>query len=138
MKTKTDPTARQVGGYHYSRLPYQPIRLCAELRLDFFRGNIIKYLIRAPHKGGRIDLEKARHYCQLAYHYAIPARPKLYTHEECNLIRFAEDNALTPRLAGIVTLIVQGHWRRVEDAITDLLALYPKDSPEGQPPTATI
>ena len=30
-----------------------------------FQGNVIKYVIRYPYKGGIQDLEKIKHYCDL-------------------------------------------------------------------------
>ena len=33
--------------------------------LTIFQGNVIKYVIRYPYKGGIEDLEKIKHYCDL-------------------------------------------------------------------------
>lgn len=57
----------QIGGTHYTDLPHQPIDLIARLDLDFFQGNVVKYLSRYEHKGGIEDLEKAADYCQKAH-----------------------------------------------------------------------
>lgn len=56
----------QVGGSHYKDMRFQPIELISLLGLDFFQGNVVKYVSRHHAKGGRDDLDKARHYCQLA------------------------------------------------------------------------
>ena len=56
----------QVGGSHYKDMRFQPIELISLLGLDFFQGNVVKYVSRHHEKGGRDDLDKARHYCQLA------------------------------------------------------------------------
>lgn len=56
----------QVGGSHYKNMRFQPIELISLLGLDFFQGNVVKYVSRHHEKGGREDLDKARHYCQLA------------------------------------------------------------------------
>lgn len=56
----------QVGGSHYKNMRFQPIELISLLGLDFFQGNVVKYVARHHAKGGRDDLDKARHYCQLA------------------------------------------------------------------------
>lgn len=56
-------TARQgqVDGQHYIQHKIQPWDVIAEYGLDFWEGNVIKYLLRR--KGMRlIDLKKARHY----------------------------------------------------------------------------
>ena len=62
-----DTTSTQVGGTHYAALPYQPIELIARLDLDFFQGNVVKYLSRYEYKGGIEDLKKAADYCQKAH-----------------------------------------------------------------------
>ena len=48
---------------------FQPIELIGLLSLDFFQGNVVKYVARHHKKGGREDLAKALHYCQLAMSY---------------------------------------------------------------------
>jgi Protein of unknwon function (DUF3310) len=59
--------ARQVGGAHYVSQAIQPWDAMqawmspAEFA-GFLRGNAIKYIARCNVKGGREDLEKARHY----------------------------------------------------------------------------
>ena len=57
----------QVGGNHYISKTIQPWdAMEAWMRPDEFsgylRGNVIKYMARCNDKGGREDLEKARHY----------------------------------------------------------------------------
>lgn len=59
----------QVGGSHYKNMRFQPIELISLLGFDFFQGNVVKYVSRHHEKGGRDDLDKARHYCQLAMSY---------------------------------------------------------------------
>jgi hypothetical protein len=55
----------QIGGTHYKVLPYQPIELISKLNLNYFQGNIVKYISR--NKDNKIeDLKKAKHYCELA------------------------------------------------------------------------
>ena len=51
----------QVGGSHYLKA-IQPWDIIRAWALGFHRGNIVKYVLRAPLKNGREDLEKARHY----------------------------------------------------------------------------
>lgn len=55
----------QVGGNHYKGLRMQPAELIATLGLDFFSGNILKYISRYKNKGGLEDLRKAEHYVML-------------------------------------------------------------------------
>ncbi len=52
---------RQVGGSHYKRA-IQPWDIISEWEMNFWEGNIQKYLLRHKHKNRREDLEKARHY----------------------------------------------------------------------------
>jgi len=55
---------RQVGGSHYKEKgsSMQPWAIIDAWGLDFYGGNVLKYLLRAKHKGGLEDLQKARHY----------------------------------------------------------------------------
>lgn len=52
---------RQTGGSHYLKA-IQPWDYIAANKLDFFEGNIVKYVTRWRQKGGVEDLRKARHY----------------------------------------------------------------------------
>ncbi len=40
----------------------QPWAIIDAWGLDFYAGNVLKYILRAKHKGGLEDLQKARHY----------------------------------------------------------------------------
>lgn len=53
----------QVGGDHYRQTPIQPWDIIDAWGLDFYRGNALKYLLRAGRKGPALeDLRKCRHY----------------------------------------------------------------------------
>lgn len=52
---------KQVGGTHYKKA-IQPWDIIHVWGLGYWRGNILKYVLRAPYKNGKEDLEKARHY----------------------------------------------------------------------------
>lgn len=54
-----------MGGGHYKTLPIQPVQYIHANGIGYFEGNVIKYVTRWRHKGGRADLEKARHYIDL-------------------------------------------------------------------------
>ncbi len=58
-------TARQVGGFHYKKLKLQPTEYIHKNNLSYMEGNVIKYVSRHKHKGGRDDIEKAIHYLEL-------------------------------------------------------------------------
>jgi hypothetical protein len=58
---------RQVAGEHYTNKSIQPWDamedwMSEEKFLGYLQGNIIKYVARCDEKGGKTDLEKARHY----------------------------------------------------------------------------
>ena len=55
----------QVGGDHYSKHNIQPIDYIIANEMNFCEGNVIKYITRYKDKGGRKDLEKAKHYIDL-------------------------------------------------------------------------
>ena len=52
----------QVGGEHYKKNAVQPWDYIVSNELGYLEGNIVKYVTRWKSKGGRQDLEKARHY----------------------------------------------------------------------------
>ena len=62
---ETFPKDRQVGGDHYASFLIQPWTFIRTNELTFFQGNVIKYVMRYPYKGGIEDLEKIKHYCDL-------------------------------------------------------------------------
>lgn len=55
----------QIGGKHYKELKIQPIEYIQANGLDFFEGNVVKYISRHRYKNGKQDLEKAKHYIDL-------------------------------------------------------------------------
>lgn len=64
FRTPKPAFERQVGGSHYKDKgsSMQPWAIIDAWELDFYGGNVLKYLLRAKHKGGLEDLQKARHY----------------------------------------------------------------------------
>ncbi len=69
MTTKQDldrifPSMNQIGGEHY-KLNIQPFHFIMENNLNFFQGNVIKYVVRYQKKGEIQDLNKIIHYCEL-------------------------------------------------------------------------
>ena len=63
LEDQGDILARQVGGSHYKRA-CQPWEIIEEWELNYWAGNIIKYVLRYPYKNGVEDLEKAAHYLE--------------------------------------------------------------------------
>ena len=52
----------QIGGQHYRKQPLEHWDIVAMMELDYYQGNITKYVMRWRDKGGIEDLKKARHY----------------------------------------------------------------------------
>lgn len=63
LEDNGDIMSRQVGGNHYKRA-CQPWEIIEEWELNYWAGNIIKYVLRYPYKNGVEDLEKAKHYLE--------------------------------------------------------------------------
>ena len=49
---------------HYSNLPMEPWDFIQQNKLDFFEGNVVKYICRWKNKGGVDDLRKAITYIE--------------------------------------------------------------------------
>lgn len=54
----------QVGGSHYES-SIQPTDYIYANNLDFFEGNVVKYVTRWRNKNGVEDLRKAKHYLEM-------------------------------------------------------------------------
>ena len=52
---------KQIGGNHYRKYRVQPSQFVTENKLLYPEGCVIKYVIRHQDKGGKQDLEKAKH-----------------------------------------------------------------------------
>ena len=61
-RTKDEPVHLN---QHYKKGAMQPWDIIDEWQLDFYEGNVLKYLLRAKHKGSQLDdYIKAKHYLQ--------------------------------------------------------------------------
>ena len=56
---------KQVSGTHYKGCKIQPIEYIHANGLDYFQGNVVKYVTRHKDKNGKGDIEKAIHYLEL-------------------------------------------------------------------------
>ena len=70
VEEEQHPLKRQVGGDHYLNMGTQPIDVMkatftSEQLEGFLRGNVLKYLMRYPHKNGVTDVKKAQHYMEM-------------------------------------------------------------------------
>ena len=61
----SNPYDKQVGGDHYSKMKIQPAEFINKNKMLFAEGNAIKYICRHNNKGGKQDLEKAKHYIDM-------------------------------------------------------------------------
>lgn len=52
----------QIGGKHYESMAIQPWEIIEKNGLDFWEGNVVKYVLRYKDKNGAEDLRKALHY----------------------------------------------------------------------------
>ena len=52
---------KQVGGKHYIKYKIQPSQFVTVNKLLYPEGSVIKYVVRHQDKGGKQDLEKAKH-----------------------------------------------------------------------------
>lgn len=62
-ETKESVKSTQIGGTHYQKA-IQPWDIISEWELDFWEGNVLKYLLRWKFKDGVKDLKKAKHYLE--------------------------------------------------------------------------
>lgn len=63
---------QEVGGTHYKDCAIQPVKYIYENNLDFFAGNVVKYITRFRAKNGKEDLLKAKHYIELLIELEYP------------------------------------------------------------------
>lgn len=56
---------KQVGGTHYEKMGIQPVEYIHANGLDFFEGNVVKYVTRHRLKNGAEDIKKAIDYCKM-------------------------------------------------------------------------
>lgn len=112
-----DPLKEQVGGAHYKSLPIQPIEFIADQGLNFFEGNILKYLCRYNKKNGDEDLDKAIHYCCLAVNLSIaPSK----TYSKLALRMFCMVNDLDNFVYTAITHVLKGSWSGAINIINEL------------------
>ncbi len=55
----------EVGGSHYKKLKISPVEYIRANNLDFFEGNVIKYVTRHRRKNGAEDILKAVDYLRM-------------------------------------------------------------------------
>jgi len=56
---------KQIDGDHYRQLKIQPVEFILANNIPFCEGAVIKYVCRHKTKGGKDDLLKAIHFCEI-------------------------------------------------------------------------
>ena len=56
---------KQIGGTHYTKCGIMPTTYIRANNLDFFEGNIVKYITRHKDKNGAEDIRKVIHYAEM-------------------------------------------------------------------------
>ena len=56
---------KKIGGKHYLKYKVQPSKFVVENKLLYPEGCVIKYILRHQDKGGKQDLEKAKHFIDM-------------------------------------------------------------------------
>lgn len=118
---------KQIGGTHYSELPYQPIELIYKLDLGFIQGNIVKYITRWRYKNGLEDLKKAEHYCELGFYYeeTNSKHSSRYRYTSSHIVneanKYVEQNALTNTEKAIIVFIALGQYLNAKKIITEYI-----------------
>ena len=69
-----NPKDKQIGGQHYKNLSIQPSEYIVRNNLDWFSGNVIKYITRWKSKHDSLDkqledIDKAIHYLEVLKSY---------------------------------------------------------------------
>ncbi|MCK9429006.1 MAG: DUF3310 domain-containing protein [Candidatus Omnitrophica bacterium] len=67
-----NPLSTQIGGNHYKNFVIQPVEFIIKNKLNFFQGNVIKYICRYMDKNGIEDLKKIKHYIELYIQLEYP------------------------------------------------------------------
>ena len=88
---------KQIAGTHYKTMTVQPIEFIAHLGLNFFQGNIVKYISRAKDS---TDIDKAIHYCELAIELGdkevLPMQGEMASMYMDTILKYVENNNLQP------------------------------------------
>ena len=111
---------KEVGGNHYLKQAYQPIQLIAELNLNlnFFQGNIVKYLTRYRDKNGLEDVNKAVSYAELGSELSPPNNAYLGNESVEKIHKYCLANNLRRSAPNILIYTLHQDWKNVAYYIT--------------------
>lgn len=79
-------TNNQVGGTHYKKCGIEPVEYIHANGLDFFRGNIVKYVTRDKDKNGAEDIRKVIDYANMILEFDYGILPEAKTKENGHVI----------------------------------------------------
>ena len=117
-------TKTQIGGTHYNKSSYQPIEFISHRNLNFFQGNIVKYVTRHRYKNGKEDLLKCAHYCELALELS-PAN-FVGSDKEDNfrdLLVYSEQNKLCEIEHNIIASSILNDWKKTKELLSTLIEI---------------
>lgn len=137
MKMKTKNNQSEVAGSHYEKLEIEPVTLFKAFNMNWFQGEIIKYVSRFKNKNGLQDLNKAFHISQIAIDLGIKgiSYSELltedgqiligeYTSQFANLFNVTTDEELNKRyfirFVDIIYFTLRGEWEKVWSYLEDL------------------
>ncbi len=123
---------------HYTAYPVQPIEITRHL--GFCLGNVVKYVLRAPYKGGGEDLHKALQY--LKWEDEMPFKPVFSDWQQMSdAINRLTKHLLRPPVSDIAALQIQflidlknysrNIWRPIGDPDREKSAASRQNMSEG-------
>ena len=79
LEQESKVKSEQVGGDHYQKAALQPWDIFLAWGLDPWAANVVKYILRFPHKNGLEDLKKAKHYVDFLIEHYDEVSEKYYS-----------------------------------------------------------
>ena len=86
--------AIQIGGDHYKSMGIQPMEYSMANNLDACQHTAIKYITRFRTKGGRLDLEKAKHVIDMLIEFEYGEASELKRSLDAGIAALNSDAAL--------------------------------------------
>lgn len=105
----TSALETQIGGSHYKKVKIQPVEYIQANHLNFFEGNVVKYITRWRDKGGIEDLKKVLHYTQMLIEFEEKAIESNDCSGQCKQVDGEANHNVR---AGLPTI----HSRRIDDS----------------------